>query len=212
MKVDKYSIDGNIVGQVELSDAVFGTEVNDVLIYELIKSANANLRQGTHSTKERAEVRGGGAKPWRQKGTGRARAGSSRSPIWVGGGTVFGPRPRSYRIDLPKKLKQSAYRSLFSLKAKQGGIKVVEDFSVEGKTKQVAEIGKALSVTKGILITDSEDNNLKRAIRNIPWFNYNNMKRISSREIFYSKEVVITESALNYLNEKYMKVKSNESE
>ena len=159
-----------------------------------------------------AEVRGGGAKPWRQKGTGRARAGSSRSPIWVGGGTVFGPRPRSYRIDLPKKLKQSAYRSLFSLKAKQGGIKVVEDFSVEGKTKQVAEIGKALSVTKGILITDSEDNNLKRAIRNIPWFNYNNMKRISSREIFYSKEVVITESALNYLNEKYMKVKSNESE
>lgn len=212
MKVDKYSIDGKVVGQVELSESVFGEEVNDVLIYELIKSANANLRQGTHSAKERAEVRGGGAKPWRQKGTGRARAGSSRSPIWVGGGTVFGPRPRSYRIDLPKKLKRSAYRSLFSLKVKQGVVKVVEDFTVEGKTKQVAEIGKALSVTKGLLITDSEDDKLKRAIKNIPWFNYNNMTRVSSREIFYSKQLVITESALNYLNEKYAKVKSNESE
>ena len=97
MKVDKYSKDGKVMGQVDLPDSVFGNEINDILIYELIKSANANLRQGTHKTKERAEVRGGGAKPWRQKGTGRARAGTSRSPIWRGGGVVFGPKPRSYR-------------------------------------------------------------------------------------------------------------------
>lgn len=161
MKIDKYSKDGKVVGQVELSDDVFNSEINDVLIYELIKAANANLRQGTHKTKERAEVHGGGAKPWRQKGTGRARAGTTRSPIWVGGGTVFGPRPRDYRVDLPKKIKKAAYRSLFSLKAKEGSLKVIEDFTVTGKTKEMASIGKALEVNKGVLIADLEDNLLK---------------------------------------------------
>ena len=120
MKVDKYSIDGKVVGQVELYDRVFNVKINDVLIYELIKTANANLRQGTASTKERSLIRGGGAKPWRQKGTGRARQGSIRSPQWKGGGTVFGPWPRDYRIELPRAIKSEAYRSLFSLKAKQG--------------------------------------------------------------------------------------------
>jgi len=211
MKIDKYSIDGSVVGQVELSDEVFGAEINDNLIYELVKSANANLRQGTHSTKGRSEVRGGGAKPWRQKGTGRARAGTSRSPIWKGGGVVFGPKPRDYRIDLPKRIKQAAYKSLFSLKIKEGAVKVVEDFTVEGKTSQVAKIGKSLSVTKGVLITDNEDGLLKRAIKNIKWFNYNNVKRLSGRDVFYSKELVITESAVNFLNGKYSKGDNNES-
>lgn len=206
MKIDKYSKDGKVIGQVEVSDDVFNSEVNDVLIYELIKAANANLHQGTHKTRERAEVRGGGSKPWRQKGTGRARAGTTRSPIWVGGGTVFGPRPRDYRIDLPRKVKKAAYRSLFSQKAKEGSLKIVEDFTVEGKTKEVAAIGKALQVNKAVLITDNEDQLLKRAIRNIPWFSYNNAKRVSGRDIFYSKEVVITESALQVLNEKFAKV------
>ena len=206
MKVDKYSIDGKVVGQVELSDAVFGAEVNDVLVYEYIKAANANLRQGTHSAKERAEVRGGGAKPWRQKGTGRARAGSSRSPIWRGGGTIFPPTPRDYSIKLPKKIKRAAFVSIFSLKAKSGSIKVVEDFQVGGKTKEVANIGKALAVTKGLLISgrkDGEDSLLKRAIRNIPWFKYNNVERLSGRDIFYSKEVILTESAVKEINEKF---------
>ncbi|HOP28662.1 MAG TPA: 50S ribosomal protein L4 [Spirochaetota bacterium] len=210
MKIDKYSIDGKVVGQVELSDAVFGAEVNDVVIYEYIKAANANLRQGTHSAKERAEVRGGGAKPWKQKGTGRARSGSSRSPIWRGGGTIFAPQPRDYSIKLPKQIKAAAFVSIFSLKAKSGAVKVVEDFSVEGKTKEIANIGKALSVTKGILISgkaDSDDSMLKRAIRNIPWFRYNNVKRLSGRDIFFSKEVILTESAVNQINEKYARAK-----
>ena len=205
MKIDKYSKDGKVVGQVDLADEVFNSEVNDVLIYELIKAANANLRQGTHKTKERAEVRGGGTKPWRQKGTGRARAGTTRSPLWVGGGVVFGPRVRSYRTDLPQKVKKAAYRSLFSLKQKEGSLKVLEDINVDGKTKEMAAIGKALEINKGVLITDNEDNLLKRAIRNIPWFTYNNVKRISSRDIFYSKEIVITESAVKFLNEQYAK-------
>lgn len=210
MKVDKYSIDGKVIGQVDLSDEVFGAEINDHIVYEYIKAANANLRQGTHKTKGRSEVRGGGAKPWRQKGTGRARAGSSRSPIWKGGGTIFGPVPRDYSIELPKKIKKAAFVSIFSIKAKEGAVKVVEDFKVEGKTKDIAKIGNALSVTKAILISgksDSEDSLLKRAIRNIPWFRYNNVSRISGRDVFFSKEVIITESAVNQINEKFAKVK-----
>ncbi len=203
MKIDKYSIKGAVVGSVELADAVFGIEVNDQLIYDLIKSANANLRQGTHKTKERSEVSGGGVKPWRQKGTGRARQGSIRAPQWKGGGTIFGPRPRSYRIDLPRSIKRSAYRALFSLKAKQGSIKIVEDFKVGGKTKEAASIGKALAVSKGVIISDSDDLMLRRSLRNIPWLAYNNVNRISSRDIFYSKNVIITESALKQLNERY---------
>ncbi|MCL2025877.1 MAG: 50S ribosomal protein L4 [Leptospirales bacterium] len=206
MKVDKYSIEGKVVGQVELSDDVFGAEINDVLIYEFMKAANANLRQGTHKTKERSDVRGGGAKPWRQKGSGRARAGSSNSPIWVGGGTVFGPRPRSYNIDIPKKMKKAAYRSIFSMKAKEGAIKVIEDFDVGGKTKEMALVGKALDVKKGVLITNSESSLLKRAIRNIPWFVYNNVMRISGRDVFYSKNIIITESAVKTINDRYAKV------
>ncbi|HOD13490.1 MAG TPA: 50S ribosomal protein L4 [Spirochaetota bacterium] len=203
MKVDKYSVDGKVVGSVELSDSVFGAEVNDILIYELIKAAQANLRQGTHKTKERGEISGGGAKPWKQKGTGRARAGSSRSPIWRGGGTIFGPRPRSYRIDLPRSIKQSAYRALFSLKAKQGSIKVVEDFKVAGKTKEMAGIGKALAVAKGVIIAAGDDAMLRRSIKNIPWLTYNSVNRISSKDIFHSKNLIITESAVKLLNERY---------
>jgi len=203
MKADKYSIEGKVIGSVELSDAVFNAAVNDVLLYELVKASNANLRQGTHKTKERGEVRGGGAKPWKQKGTGRARAGSNRSPIWRGGGTIFGPRPRSYRIDLPRSMKRAAYRSLFSLKAKQGAIKVLQDFQASGKTKDMARIGKALSITKGVLIAADDDPQLKRSIRNIPWLVYNNVNRISGRDIFYSKELILTESAVKHLNDRF---------
>lgn len=206
MILDKLSKDGKVVGKVELDDRVFNAKINDVLIYELVKSANANLRQGTHCVKERSFVSGGGAKPYKQKGTGRARQGSIRAPQWKGGGTIFGPQPRDYRIELPKGMKGAAYRALLSLKAKEGSIKVVEDLQVEsGKTRDIAVIGKALDVRKGVLVTDSEDSMLKRALRNIPWFIYNNVKRISGRDIFYSKTLVLTESAVKYLNEKYAK-------
>jgi large subunit ribosomal protein L4 len=205
MKIDKYSIDGKVIGQAELSDEIFNVEINDYLIYEMIKVANANLRQGTHSTKGRSEVRASGAKPWRQKGTGRARAGRTSSPIWRGGGVVFGPKPRDHSSKMPKKVRKAAYRSLFSLKAKDGSLKIVEDFTVDGKTKEMALIGEKLSISKGLLIGEKEDSMVKRAIKNISWFKYNNAKRISGRDIFYSKEVVITESGLKYLND-YLKV------
>ncbi len=206
MVVDVYTVDGKVKGQIELNETVFNAKVNDVLIYELIKAANANLRQGTHDTRERCDVSGGGAKPWRQKGTGRARQGSIRAPQWKGGGVVFGPHPRDYRIELPKGIKREAYRSLLSLKFKEGAVKVVEDFSVaSGKTKDIAAIAKNLNIKKGVLITDSEDVMLKRAIRNIPWFVYNNVKRLSSRDIYYTQTVVLTESAAQIINSKYAK-------
>jgi large subunit ribosomal protein L4 len=206
MMVDKYSIDGKVKGQAELNDSVFNSKVNDVLIYELIKAANANLRQGTHGTKERSFVRGGGAKPWKQKGTGRARQGSIRSPQWKGGGVIFGPRPRDYRIEMPRKMKHEAYRSLFTLKAKVNSIKVVEDFIInDGRTREMAIIGKALSVARGVLITDSEDLKMKRAMRNISWFSFNNVNRLSSRDVFYAQTLLITESALKKINEKFAK-------
>jgi len=210
MKVDKYSVDGKVVGQVDLPDDIFSAEINDVIIYEYIKAANANLRQGTHSSKGRSDVRGGGAKPWRQKGTGRARAGTSRSPIWRGGGMIFPRQPRDYTIQLPKKIKRAAIVSIFSQKAKSGAVKVVEDFNADGKTKNIAKLGIALSVTKGILVSgkpDAEDHLLKRAIKNIPWFKYNNVSRISGRDLFYSKEIIFTESAISQINEKYARVK-----
>ena len=204
MVLDKYSIDGKITGKVDLPDSIFNVQVNDVLVYEMIRASNANLRQGTHSVKKRAEVRGGGAKPWRQKGTGRARQGTIRAPQWKGGGVVFGPAPRDYSIRLPKKIRKEAMISLFSLKIKENAVKVIEDFSIkDGKTREIVAIAKSLQVGNGLLVTKDDDKLVKRAIKNIPWLMYNNVIRISGRDIFYSKTVLITESALKHIAAKY---------
>jgi len=208
MLIDKYSIDGQKLGQVELNDSVFAAEINDVLLYEFIKAANANLRQGTHSTKERSFVSGGGKKPWKQKGTGRARQGSIRSPQWRGGGIVFGPRPRSYKVELPKSLKSAAYRSIFSVKAKESALKVIADFDVEsGKTKDMQNILNKLGVERGVLVALDRDVKTRRAIRKIAGVKYNDAKLINGRDIFYSKQLLMTEGAVKYINEKYSKVK-----
>ncbi len=204
MVIDKYSIKGEKIGQVELSDSVFAGDINNTVIYEYIKAANANLRQGTHKTKERAEVRGGGAKPWRQKGTGRARSGTNRSPIWVGGGTVFGPRVRSYRIELPKKIRRKAFLSILSLKARQGAIKVVENFSIEtGKTKDMFSVLKSLGVTRGVFVAHNDDEMIKRSLRNIQDVKFNNADRLSGRDLFYSKNLLLTESAVEAINKSF---------
>jgi large subunit ribosomal protein L4 len=206
MVIDKISKDGKKIGQIELADSVFNTKVNDVLVYEYIRAANANLRQGTHKTKGYAEVNGGGIKPWRQKGTGRARQGSIRAPQWRGGGTVFGPVPRSYRIDLPKRLKDEAYRSIFTIKAKEGSLKVIEDFSVEsGKTKDMNKILKSIELVRGLFVGSKNDDKFKRSLRNIEEVKYNDASRLSGREVFYSRTLVLTESAVKFINEKYAK-------
>ncbi|MBN1500671.1 MAG: 50S ribosomal protein L4 [Spirochaetes bacterium] len=206
MLLDKFTVDGKKSGQVELADDVFAGEINDTLIYQYINAANAALRQGTHKTKERSAVRGGGVKPWRQKGTGRARQGSIRAPQWVGGGTVFGPTPRSYSQKLNKKVKQAAVRAILSVKAKENKIKVIDDFDIQsGKTKDMFSVLKKLDLVKGTFVTDSDSVMLKRSAKNIEAVKFNNVKRINGRDLFYSKQILLTESAIKYLNEKYSK-------
>ena len=156
MILDVLKIDGSkSADKVELSDSIFAIEPNDHAIYLSVKAFLANQRQGTHKSKERAEVRGGGRKPLKQKGRGGARAGTSRSPLWVGGGTIFGPRPRDYRQDLPKKVRRLARKSAFSYKVKDEQLLIVEDFNIEQpKTKDFTKILNALKVNgKKVLIT-----------------------------------------------------------
>jgi large subunit ribosomal protein L4 len=175
MKLDVLKIDGTASGeQLELSDDIFGVEPNDHAIYLSVKAYRANQRQGTSKSKERGEVRGGGKKPWKQKGRGGARAGTSRSPLWVGGGTIFGPRPRDYRQDLTKKLKRLARKSALSYKVKDNQLLIVEDFVLDNiKTKDFSKILSDLKISgkKVLVLTGSYNETIYKAGRNIPKVN-----------------------------------------
>ncbi|MCK4907594.1 MAG: 50S ribosomal protein L4 [Spirochaetes bacterium] len=206
MKQDVLSVkDGASVSQLTLSKTVFDGKVNDHLIYEAIKAELANARQGTASTKDRSKIKGTGAKPYRQKGTGRARAGTKKSPIWVGGGTVFGPQPRSYKTKIPKKMKLTAMRSLLNKKALAKNIKIIEDFTFEtGRTKDIINIlNKVCAMDRVVLIIADNDALVKRATRNIPWVKCYNSKRLTFKDVFYAKEVIFTKSALSNIEEHY---------
>jgi large subunit ribosomal protein L4 len=208
MNVKLYDTKGNEKGTVELNDTVFKIIPNKSAIYYTLRAELANERQGTASTKRRAEVRGSGVKPFRQKGTGRARAGRRQSPLWKGGGIVFGPKPRSYRVALPRKMKKLSIRSCLSMKAGQEQVKVVEDFTVEsGKTKDFHTIAASLveeQSRKRVLFIDKDRNPLnRRAGRNIPWVLYYDADLLSTKDIYYASQLVLTESAVKILNEKY---------
>lgn len=193
-----YSIQGKEMKTVTLSDDVFAHEVSEGSIYNAIKNELANLRVGTASTKTRSEVNGAKTKPWRQKGTGRARSGRKQSPVWVGGGIAFGPRPRDYSYVLPKKVKQLAMKSILSLKAGSDGFKVVENFTVaSAKTKDLVQILKTLvpSEEKTVLILKEDDANLKRAARNISWVRFLTYNRLRAHDLFYTKNLVVMEEA-----------------
>ena len=206
MKGELYSLDnGSSVGSVELSDAVFADKVNEHLIYEAVKTELANQRQGTAKAKERGEVVGSGSKPYRQKGTGRARAGTKKSPVWVGGGAVFGPRVRSYKGKLPKKMRLKAMRSLLSRKAAESMVKVVEDFDAKiDKTKVMAGIlSKVSGKDRVFVVLDASQKNAKRAMRNIPWVKCYNSNQLVYKDLFYAKEVLITKAALADIEKHY---------
>lgn len=201
-----YSIQGKEVKTVALSDDVFAHEISEGSIYNAIKNELANIRVGTASTKTRSEVHGAKTKPWRQKGTGRARAGRKQSPVWVGGGIAFGPRPRDYSYVLPKKVKQLAMKSILSLKASSEGFKVVENFTVStGKTKDLVQILKTLvpSEEKTVLILKDDDANLKRAARNISWVRFLTYNRLRAHDLFYTKNLVVMEEAAQNLGSFY---------
>jgi large subunit ribosomal protein L4 len=157
------------VSDINLDDRIFDTKINTTLLYDVVRMDLASQRKGTASTKNKALVRGGGAKPWRQKGTGRARAGSRRSPLWRGGGIIFGPMPRDYSFSLPKKVKRAALRAALSLKRQEGKLILLKDFSLEGfKTRQVLEVLRGFQVQDALIITDEKNSFLERSARNIP--------------------------------------------
>lgn len=165
------NMSGADVGEIELSDAIFGAPINQTLMHQALLRQLANARLGTHKTKTRGEVRGGGRKPWRQKGTGRARQGSIRAPQWVGGGTVFGPRPRKYTKQMPKKMRRAALRSALSLKAELSHIIVLDDIAIEQpKTKTVVEMLNALEIAgkSVLLVLNEEQATVQRSANNLP--------------------------------------------
>jgi len=188
-----------------LSPAVFEIEPNDQAIYEAVTALLANARQGTHKTKTRAEVSGGGKKPWKQKHTGRARSGSIRNPVWVGGGTIFGPKPHTYEKKVNDKVKTLAKKSALSYKAKDSGVMVVEDFSIEeSKTKRVAEILVSLGLKgkKVLMLLPGEDKKMSLAARNMPRVFVKDAVGASVYELLNNDIVVFQKSALTALQNK----------
>jgi large subunit ribosomal protein L4 len=205
VKLDVYKIDGTATGeQVELSDKVFGIEPNKHAIWAAVTAEMANQRQGTAATKTRTMVSGGGKKPWKQKGRGGARAGSTRSPIWVGGGRVFGPHPRLYKTEVPKKLGRLARRSVLSFKAKNNAIRVVEDFKFEApKTARVIEVlGKFEFVgKKALFLTGPTDQALVLSCRNVPTLSVREASSFSTRDVLSADVLIIQKTGLSTIQE-----------
>ncbi|BBW98161.1 50S ribosomal protein L4 [Geobacillus sp. FSL W8-0032] len=202
-KVALYNQNGQTVGEIELNDAVFGIEPNKHVLFEAVIMQRASMRQGTHKTKNRAEVSGGGRKPWRQKGTGRARQGSIRAPQWRGGGTVFGPVPRSYSYKLPKKVRRLAIKSALSSKVLENDIVVLDQLSLEApKTKEMVKILNNLSVDrKALIVTDELNETVYLSARNIPGVKVVAASGINVLDVLNHDKLVITKAAVEKVEE-----------
>ncbi len=207
MTLDVLKIDGSKSGdKIDLSDSIFAIEPNDHAIYLSVKAYLANQRQGTSKSKERGEVRGGGKKPWKQKGRGGARAGTSRSPLWVGGGTIFGPRPRDYRQDLPKKVRRLARKSAFSYKVKDSQLLIVEDFNIDQpKTKEFSKILNALKVNgkKILLLTEANNPNVYKSGRNIPKVKVLEASKASTYDLLNNQVLILQKSAVKEIEKTF---------
>lgn len=203
MELKVLKINGTDSGEkVNLPDEIFGIEPNTHLIYQAVRTYLSNRRQGTHKTKERKEVRGGGKKPYRQKGTGNARRGTSRSPVMVGGGTIFGPKPHRYYLDIPKKAARLARKSALSLKAKENEITVVEDFNFEKpRTKDMIEVVKSLKLdaVKTLLLVPEKNENLYKSGRNLPKLNVLISDQAATYDLLNNKMLLIQKSAVEKL-------------
>ena len=204
-KLNVLNINGQNVGEIELVDAIFNVEVNEHVLYEVVKNQLANKRQGTQSAKTRAEVRGGGRKPWKQKGTGRARQGSTRSVQWVGGGVAFAPKPRDYRYTLPKKVRRLAMKSALSAKVQNNEIIVLDALNMEApKTKEFAQILKNINAGKKALIVTAENNeNVIKSARNIEGVQAATVNTINVYDILKYDSFVITTDAVKKVEEVY---------
>jgi large subunit ribosomal protein L4 len=198
-----YNKQGANVGEITLSDAIFAAEVNKGLLHEYVQMYLANQRQGTHDTKTRSEVSGGGKKPWRQKGTGRARQGSTRAPHWRHGGVAFGPHPREYGWTMPKKARRVALRSALSAKLAAGDIVILDSFDLEApKTKEVVNLLKAFDVSKKAFIVTAETNpNVYKSARNIPGVSAEAARNINVYSVLNGGKVFITKDAVAKIEE-----------
>ena len=201
-KANVFNMAGQQVGEIELSEAVFGIEPNQVVVHEVVKNHLANCRQGTQSALTRAEVSGGGKKPWRQKGTGHARQGSTRAPQWTHGGIVFAPKPRDYSYTLNKKVKRLALKSALSAKAAEGAIVVVDELKLDAiKTKPVKQFLDAAGVTKAVVITPEVNEIVVKSARNIPGVVTTTAKVLSVYDIVNANQLVIDKAALAIIEE-----------
>jgi large subunit ribosomal protein L4 len=202
-KVDLFNQSGSKVSEIELNEAVFGIEPNQHVLFEAVVMQRASLRQGTHKTKVRSEVAGGGRKPWKQKGTGRARQGSIRSPQWRGGGTVFGPTPRSYSYKLPKKVRRLAIKSALSSKVLDENILVLESLAFDApKTKEFKDVLKALSVdSKALIVTANLDENVALSARNLPGVTVVTADGINVLDVLNHGKLIITKAAVEKVEE-----------
>ncbi|MEN1762163.1 50S ribosomal protein L4 [Anoxynatronum sibiricum] len=203
--VPVYNVSGEKVSEIQLNDSIFGVEINTHVMHAVVKNQLANKRQGTQSAKTRAEVRGGGRKPWRQKGTGRARHGSSRSPIWVGGGTVFAPKPRDHSYKLPKKVRRLALKSALSSKVLSETLIVLDDLQMtQPKTKEMTNILKNLKVDgKALIVMEQVNDSVIRSARNIPGIQTTLVNTLNVYDILKYDRFIITRNAVEKVEEVY---------
>ncbi len=204
-KINVLNVSGQNVGEIELNDSIFDIEVNEHVLYEAVKCQLANKRQGTQFAKTRAEVRGGGRKPWRQKGTGRARQGSIRSVQWVGGGVAFAPKPRDYSYSLPKKVRRLAMKSALSSKVQDKEIIVLDALSLEApKTKEIVNLFKNVNAAKKTLVVTAEnDVNVVKSVRNIEGANVAHVSTLNVYDILNCDSFIITTDAVKKVEEVY---------
>lgn len=203
-KVAVYDITGAKTGDMELNDNVFGVEVNEAVLHQALIMQQANQRQGNASTKTRGLVRGGGKKPWKQKGTGRARAGSIRSPLWVGGGTTFGPQPRSYAFTMPRKQRRLALKSALAAKVLGGELLVLEDINFDApKTKNVTKMMQDFNFAdqKALIITAESIENVEKSSRNIPGVKTINTMGLNVYDLLHHNKVFVTKAAVSRIEE-----------
>lgn len=200
-----YNTQGQETGQITLKEEIFGVELRPDVMHQVVLQQLANKRQGTHKTKTRAEVRGGGAKPWRQKGTGRARQGSRRAPNWPGGGIVFGPVPRDYSFKVPKKVKRLALQSALSSKVVENNLIVLDELSLDTpKTKSIISILNNLKVDKkALFVTEANDTNVAKSTNNIPGVDTLSASTINVYDLLNHNVLILTKGAVSYIEEVY---------
>lgn len=202
--VEVKNIKNESVGEIDLNDLIFNREVKNYVLHEVVRQQRAARRNGTASTKTRKEVRGSGAKPWRQKGTGRARAGTRKSPIWRGGGTTFGPKPRDYSFKLNRKVKQQAVAMALSARYQEGNLVVLDDFTLEAiKTKEFVSIMEVLELNNALIVVDSENEELSKSSRNVPGYKVMKTDGVNVYDILLHEKLVLLQPAIERLEERF---------